>query len=461
MEKKISIFFSKLSPIQGKENYLIELLYNNKTNIISYPQTSPLIMPFSLIKDKQIISINVILKQIPNKQRLTAYGEIILNKKFLNQKPIEKYVLLFKENKRKNKEKINVKLNNSDCFGKIFIEIKLDEFSINNNKVNEKENTRDKNININKNDELEKEENKIKNDSTLEKKDFNNNILELGENKDITLFNNIDDFLSYENINKLKEKLENEKNLFPKEINYLKSFNKNLFNQSKLFNEKFSNILTSLIEESQNIEKKVKDLTVKNNEIEEEINKFQLQLNKKDEEIKQKTQEIEDKNNLSLKNSESIKDKKTLINESLIDTNDMKDICDLIKKFFALGYNIQEGDLTENDKKNLIELLNNNYDKEKKEKIKNEESYDEKELNSLKDDLDLAEEIITLIERDVNYLFSKKLIELVTIDQIDSTSYIFSGKEKKKEISFKIEDNNLICSTGENFKAWLKKNFST
>ena len=138
----------------------------------------------------------------------------------------------------------------------------------------------------------------------------------------------------------------------------------------------------------------------------------------------------------------------------------MKDICDLIKKFFALGYNIQEGDLTENDKKNLIELLNNNSDKEKKEKIKNEESYDEKELNSLKDDLDLAEEIITLIERDVNYLFSKKLIELVTIDQIDSTSYIFSGKEKKKEISFKIEDNNLICSTGENFKAWLKKNFS-
>ena len=459
MEKKISIFFSKLFPIQGKENYLIELSFNNKTNIISYPQTSPLIIPFSLIKDKQIISINIILKQISNKQRLIAHGEIILNKKFLNQKPIEKYVLLFKENKRKNKEKINVKLNNSDCFGKIFIEIKLDEFSINNNKVNEKENTRDKNININKNDELEKEENKIKNDSTLEKKDFNNNILELGENKDITLFNNIDDFLSYENINKLKEKLENEKNLFPKEINYLKSFNKNLFNQSKLFNEKFSKIATSLLEESQNIEKKMKDITLKNNEIEEEINKLQLQLNKKDEEIKQKNKEIKDKNNLSLKDSESIKDKKTLINESLIDTNYMKDICDLIKKFFALGYNIQEGDLTENDKKNLIELLNNNYDKEKKEKIKNEESYDEKELNSLKDDLDLAEEIITLIERDVNYLFSKKLIELVTIDQIDSTSYIFSGKEKKKEISFKIEDNNLICSTGENFKAWLKKNF--
>ena len=335
----------------------------------------------------------------------------------------------------------------------------MDELAFNDKKDNEKENSEDKNININKNDELEKEENKIKNDSTLEKKDFNNNILELGENKDINLYNNIDDFLSYENINKLKEKFENEKNLFPKDINYLKSFNKNLFNQSKLFNEKFSKIATSLLEESQNIEKKMKDITLKNNEIEEEINKFQLQLNKKNEEIKQKTQEIEDKNNLSLKNSESIKDKKTLINESLIDTNDMKDICDLIKKFFALGYNIQEGDLTENDKKNLIELLNNNYDKEKKEKIKNEESYDEKELNSLKDDLDLAEEIITLIERDVNYLFSKKLIELVTIDQIDSTSYIFSGKEKKKEISFKIEDNNLICSTGENFKAWLKKNF--
>jgi hypothetical protein len=89
-----------------------------------------------------------------------------------------------------------------------------------------------------------------------------------------------------------------------------------------------------------------------------------------------------------------------------------------------------------------------------------EEILNEDELSQTKDDFELGDKIITLIERDVNDLFSRKLIELVNIDQIDSINYIFSGKIKKKEVSFKLEDNNLICATGETFTVWLIKNFS-
>ena len=286
----------------------------------------------------------------------------------------------------------------------------------------------------------------------LEKKESDKNILELDKFKDILLYNNIDEILSYENIIKLKEKIENEKILFPKDINYLKSFNKNLFNQCKLSNEKFSKILSFLSEENQNIEKKLKETELKNKDIEEEINNLQLILNKKAEEIKQKIQEIESKNNLlSLKNPELVNNKITKEIKEQINSTDVKNICDLITKFFALGYNIQEGDLTENEKQDLYDLLTNNIDKD---------NYDENEIISMRDDLYLADEIISLIERDVNDLFSRNLIELVTIDQVDSITYIFSGKAKKKEIGFKLENNNLICSTGESFSVWLIKNFS-
>ena len=241
--------FSKLSPIQEKENYLIELSINNKTNIIAFPQKEPLIISFSDKKEKQIISINLILKQISNKQKLIGHGEIALNTKFLNHKPIEKYILIFKENKQKNK--VNFKINNSNCFGKIFVQIKLDETS--NFKKIDKEKESSKESSNKKNDEFKKDI--INNDSILENKELDKNILELDKFKDILLYNNFNEILSYENIIKLNEKIENEKNLFPKDINYLKSFNKNLFNQSKISNEKFSKILALLSEENQNIKK--------------------------------------------------------------------------------------------------------------------------------------------------------------------------------------------------------------
>ena len=211
------------------------------------------------------------------------------------------------------------------------------------------------------------------------------------------------------------------------------------------------------------------EIAIKNKKIEEEINILKIESNKKEEELQQKIKEIKEKEDLFSKKVKTIKNQEKDFNNELIleenkeinnqktDLNDIRDICLLIKKFNSLGYGIEDGDLTDSEKQNLNDLLNN-IDKEiikEQEEILNED-----ELNQMKDDFELGDKIITLIERDVNDLFSRKLIELVNIDQIDSINYIFSGKVKKKEVSFKLEDNNLICSTGETFTVWLIKNFS-
>ena len=306
----------------------------------------------------------------------------------------------------------------------------------------------------------------------MEPKNIKNDDLQLNENE-LILFNNIDDFLSFKNIIKLKEIIENGENSFQKDINSLKSFNQNLFNRCKEQNEKFSKIFLSLSERNQNLEKKIEEITHKNKIIEEEINQLELDSNKNEEELKQKIKEMKEKSEITSKNIESLKSKEKnndselfLENNSkannikISDINDIIDICKLIKIFNSLGYNIQDGDLTDSEKQNLSDLLKNLEKEKNKNIINNKEILDENELNQIKDDYELGDAIITLIERDVNDLFSRKLIELVNIDQVDSITYIFSGKSKKKEIDFKLENNNLICSTGETFAVWLIKNFS-
>ena len=454
MEKNISILFSKLSPIHEKENYLIELTINKKTHIISYLQNTPLIIPLSQKVEKQIILINVQSKAISKKQKIIGQGEIIIYNKFLTEKPIEKYILLFKENKDKNK----IKLNNNSV-GKIFVQIKLDEITNNLNQTKEKDTNKD---NIKEKNNVVKEEvndNNQKNDMENE-----NIILKLDENY-MKFYNNIDDILSDKNITKLKEVIDNKENSLPNDINSLKIFNKNLFKQYQLLNDKYSKILLSLSGDSQKLEKKLKESENKNKEIEEEIIKLKSEKDKKEEEIKKKIKEIKEKDEIFSKRLESIKNQDNILNNQILtknnnnaELNDIKDICNIIKKFYSLGYNLQEGDLTDSEKQNLYDLINNS-EKDKKVIYENQ-ILDEKKLNEIKEDYELGDKIINLIERDVNDLFSRKLIELVTIDQIDSISYIFSGKVKKKEVTFKLEENNLICSTGETFAVWLIKNFS-
>ena len=426
MEKDISLFFSKLSPIQDKENYSIEISYNNNIKVIAYPQDTPLIISLSTKTEKQIIPITIKSKQISKKQKIFGIGEIIIYKKFLTEKPMEKYILLYKE----NKDKKNVKKYNNNI-GKILVQIKLDELS----SIQKIEN---------ENEKINEENNNINYDPIIKTKESEKDLLKLDEN--ILQLNNIDEILSYKNIIELKDKIDNEEIILPKDIISLKLFNQNLFNQSKLLNEKYNKILSSLSESNQNLEKNLNDITEKNNKIEQEIKNLKLDSIQKAQEINQKLIKLKQANP---ENKIQIKD-----------INDIKDICNIIKSLESLGYKLSEGDLTDSEKQNLTDVLNKFFNKKKNYKLK-EDILDENALDQLKDDYELGEKVISLIERDVNDLFSRKLIEMVNIDQIDSISYVFSGKVKKKEISFKFDEkNNLICSAGEVFPVWLVKNFS-
>ena len=151
-----------------------------------------------------------------------------------------------------------------------------------------------------------------------------------------------------------------------------------------------------------------------------------------------------------------------------INNTDIKMLSDAVKKLSSLGYDIIEGmKINEEERKllsvilgiNLCDNIKNEAEENEKSEKENQEDYEE---NNIKEDFEFGNKIVALIERDVNELYSRKLIHQIKIDQIDAITYSFSDDNKEKKISFKIENNNLFCiDSGESFTVWLLSNFST
>ena len=467
MEKNISLFFSDLSlPAQNSKNYLIELFCENKKEIIKYPQSNPTIITSFLKADKQILSINIKSKQT-KKQKIIFRGEIMIFKKLLQEKPLEKYIFLYSNDKDSERIKYNKEP------GKIFVRIKLaDETNIN-NKTNQKERERE-------NEEMvEIIDTSIKNEKKNDNNAFDDDISDIKAepiSKNELKAYNIDDIISIEGINKLKEIIEKEENknsLFPNtDIDSLKYFNKNLFNEYKDLNEYYSNILTEISKNKEEIKEKAQKYINENEKLENELNKLRLETKQNREQLEQKIKENKEKDENISKNLEEIIIKERNLFEKLKkkdkkeeketknygDENDLKNICNLIKILNNLGYNIDDGDITDSEKQNLNDLLYN--ENTFKSNNNNSQKMEQNNDDDIKENYELGNIIVTLIERDVNDLYMRKLIEQIKIDQIDAITYCFTGENKTKEIVFKLENNNLICSTGETFTVWLIKNFS-
>ena len=149
---------------------------------------------------------------------------------------------------------------------------------------------------------------------------------------------------------------------------------------------------------------------------------------------------------------------------------------EILNKLNSLGYNIED-EMNGEEKTILNGILNKNKNSSNEEKIENNEMIkEEKKMNeeniennynkeenykNNEDDENLSEKIVTLIERDVNDLYSRKLIQKMKIDQINSITYSFSNEQKQKIIGLKIENNNLMCSNGQTFAVWLISNFNS
>ena len=130
-----------------------------------------------------------------------------------------------------------------------------------------------------------------------------------------------------------------------------------------------------------------------------------------------------------------------------------------------MNNNIINSEKKENDEMNPEE--NKNEKEEITPENKNEENGEEFEEydydnEDIKENFELGNQVVTLIEKDVNDLYLKKIIEQIKIDQINAITYTFEKEsdDNPHEITLKIENGELFCIDGTKFSAWLIKNFS-
>ena len=124
-----------------------------------------------------------------------------------------------------------------------------------------------------------------------------------------------------------------------------------------------------------------------------------------------------------------------------------------------MGIDIFVGSGLSEEDKNLVRNmlnLNNNEDENKKDGSDN----DYEGEDDIKEDLELGNQIVSLIEKDVNDLYLRKLIEQIKIDQINAITYVFQNDKETHEVTLKIINEELYCSDNTTFSSWLIKNFS-
>ena len=129
---------------------------------------------------------------------------------------------------------------------------------------------------------------------------------------------------------------------------------------------------------------------------------------------------------------------------------------ELLLKVNNLGYDIFTISGLNDEEKNKLKILLNVEEKnnEKNENVENNYS-DE----NIKDVIELGNLIVSLIERDVNDLYSKQIIDNVKIDQINAITYSFENNKLTKNVTLKIQNDNLFCDNGVSFNSWLINNF--
>ena len=135
--------------------------------------------------------------------------------------------------------------------------------------------------------------------------------------------------------------------------------------------------------------------------------------------------------------------------------NEMDALMFLLKKAFEEGYDLFTGSgLTMDEKMQLRSLL-------KLEMCADLGENEEEDEDNLSDNLDIGNQIVSLIELDVNELFLNKMINNVKIDQINAFNYSFEDFRVSKDVKLKIENNVLYTENDVKFTDWLLEFFGT
>ena len=474
METNISISFKNLTyPSFDPNSIKLELEYENRYIEFIYPLNEPLKLVLSkkLIVDKVNMVLSII--ELTKKSKVLYRGTIVLYKNLFldSNSTYEKLITLIpteifgRDIKREGKIvaevkildnfeewKKNVKLFSKKKGNQKLVQHNTNNTDITNNKINEEKNKSEFDDNI----------------SLINLSKIDEDIIKNQNNE------NIEELINIDYITQLKNLLEKDyQQILPTDIESLKNLNKNLYEKYSLLSNKYNEILTNINTENESIRQKAIEYFNKYKEQKKKL--YELRVELKNKKTKLETDiGITNKENTDTQNQlQKFKSEKESFlsqlpqgetsanNLAIISTGtnntEIKMLSDAIKKISSLGYDVIDGaKISDEERKLLSVILGTNLCDNLMGNSENKID----DIENMKDDFEFGNKIVALIERDVNELYSRKLINQVKIDQIDAITYSFADSNLEKEVAFKIENNNLFCiDSGESFTVWLLNNF--
>ena len=465
MDTNVTIMFKNLI-FSSLDNNLgqMELLYENKSLKFNFPLLEPLKLSLSqkFIIDKINLTLSII-ELINKRSKLFYRADFSINKSIFLEGGVkyEKILTLIPTDYKDTKKA-----------GKIYMEIQLLD-SYDDWKKNIKNNYKKKSC---------KKINNTSNKKLTEKHEFDDNIslINISNIEDGILntvnVENYEELVNSSHTNQIKNLIENDyQRILPTDINSLKNFNLALYNKYKDLGNQYNEIIKSIYSKNEDIRNKAinywnnykklkKNLYKKRIELKNCKDKFEKEKRINDAEneeiskIFEKYKNDKEKFLNKLFNARGMNDANNLaVISSGTNNADIKMLSDAVKKISSLGYDIIEGmKINEEERKllsvilgiNLCDNIKNEDEENEKSEKENQEDYEE---NNIKEDFEFGNKIVALIERDVNELYSRKLIHQIKIDQIDAITYSFSDDNKEKNVSFKIENNKVKSCVIVNF----------
>ena len=441
-----------------------------------YPMTSP--ASFTLgekFLQEKIIFNFIIMIELGNKYKKIAKGDIELQSKyFLEKKTIfEKWIFMRPfhtqiEDFGIQADALKNEINNGKINVKIELQENLEEYKTKvllyqkeNNQIN---NTASNDINSRKNYNLKENENSrnVQFDDNLS--DVSISILDVKDEDRKGL--NLDELIEDDYIENLKQIIQNNyQKILPKDPIKLKQMNENLYKKFINLSNSYNEALYSLATTGEEIREETKKFYDDYKLLKKDIYNGRVELKKQNYQLKREIEANNQENKTLKQEIENYKTEKKILKNKLgledskkIENPDIEILSETLKKLNDMGIDIFVGSgLSEEDKNLVKNMLNINDDENKKESgTDNEYEGDD----DIKEDLDLGNQIVALIEKDVNDLYLRKKIEQVKIDQINAITYVFQNDKETHEVTLKIIKDELYCSDNTTFSAWLIQHFS-
>ena len=458
---------------------VIDLNFDDDVMRLEYPMESP--VPFTLgekfLQEKLIFNF-IIMTELGNKYKKIAKGDVELQSKyFLEKKTIfEKWIYItpFKSQIEEfglkgdllkneiNNGKINVKIElqeNPEEYKTKLLLYQKDNQNANNNDIN---NNNRKNFNFNLKDG---ENNRnIQFDDNLS--DVSISILDVKEEDRKGL--DIEQLIDDDYIENLKQIIENNyQKILPKDPAKLKQINESLYKKFINLSNTYNEVLYSLATTGEEIREETKKFYDDYKLLKKDIYNGRVDLKKQNYQLKREIEANNQENKTLKQEIENYKTEKKILKNKLgledtkkTENPDIEILSETLKKLNDMGIDIFVGSGLSEDDKNLVKnMLNiNTNDDENKKDLGTDNEYEGED--DIKEDLELGNQIVALIEKDVNDLYLRKKIEQVKIDQINAITYVFQNDKDTHEVTLKIVKDELYCNDGTTFSSWLIKNFS-